>query len=66
MEDKELSEAADRLLAEAEKVGIAIGKVTQGHLMIFTKAHLLGILGKIEAAGSDKAIVLVRDRSTVN
>ena len=66
MEDNELSEAADRLLAEAEKVGIAIGKVKEGHIMVFTKAHLVGILGKIEAAGSDKCVVLVKDRSKVN
>jgi hypothetical protein len=66
MADDRLDEAASKLLAEAEKHGIAITPVKQGFLMVFTKAHILGILGKIEASGADKAIVLVQDRKTVN
>lgn len=67
MADKtELELAADTLLAAAEKRGIGIAKIKDGHIMVFTKAHLLGILGKIEASGSDKAIVFVKDHKTIN
>ena len=65
-DNKELDEAATRLLEAAEKQGISIGKVKDGHIMVFTKAHLLGLLGKIEASGTDKCIVFVKDRATVN
>lgn len=67
MADKtELDEAADRLLEAAEKQGVGIGKVKDGYMMIFTKAHLVGLLGKIEASGQDKAIVFVKDHKTIN
>jgi hypothetical protein len=58
--------AADRLLAAAEKDGIAVHVVKDGHVLVFTKQHLLGILAKMEESGQGKAIVYVKDRSTIN
>ena len=69
MADKDKTEldlAADTLLAAAEKKGVAVAKVKDGHVMVFTKAHLLGLLGKVEATGGDKCIVFVKDHKTIN
>ena len=65
-DNKELDEAANKLLEAAEKQGIVIGKVKDGHIMIFTKAHLLGLLGKVEASGTDRCVLFVKDRTEMN
>jgi hypothetical protein len=66
MSDKELEAGADKLLALAERDGIVISSVKDGHVMVFTKAYLLGILGKMEAAGQTKAVVFMRRPSAAN
>ena len=66
MADDDTKSAADRLLAAAEKDGISVQIVKDGHLLIFTKQHLLGILAKMEETNQDKALVFVKDRRTIN
>lgn len=61
-----LDKAADRLLKEADKTGVAVTKVNDGHILVFTKEHLIAILAKVEASGQDKVLVFVKDRMTLN
>lgn len=60
MATKSEAEGAEFLLELAEKTGVACSTVKDGHVLIFTKKHLEGLLATINESGQDKCIVLVK------
>ena len=54
------ADGADFLLELAEKTGIACSTVKDGHVLIFTKNHLEGLLKAINDSGQDKCVVFVK------
>lgn len=61
------TEDCGRFLVElAEKHGVACSTVKDGHVLIFTKAHLQMLMEKIESSGHDKCIVFVKRPSISN
>jgi hypothetical protein len=54
------AEGADFLMELADKTGVACSTVKDGHVLIFTKKHLEGLLEKINESGQDKCVVFVQ------
>ena len=50
----------DFMLELADKTGVAVTSVSDGHVLIFTKKHLEGILKAITDSGQDKCVVFVK------
>lgn len=45
----------------ADKTGVAVVKVNDGHVLVFTKQHLQGMIAAMEAKGQEKCVVFVKD-----
>lgn len=62
------ADAIDFMIKLADVEGIACSTVSNGHILVFKKTHLEGILKHITDKGSDKAIVFVKrpDFNSVN
>jgi hypothetical protein len=50
----------------ADKTGVAVVKVKDGHVLVFTKAHIQGMLDEMEKSGQEKCLVFVKDILTKN
>jgi hypothetical protein len=48
------------LLEVADTQGVSVSSVRDGHVFVFTKSHLEGMLRPIEANGSDRCVVFVK------
>ena len=49
------------LLLELAKInGVAVTSVSDGHVLIFTKASLVNFLNECDSSGSDKLVVFVK------
>ena len=53
-------DGAEFLMELADKTGVAVSSVKDGHVLVFTKRHLEGILEAINASGQDKCVVFVK------
>lgn len=56
----------DYLLEVADKQGVSVSSVKDGHVFVFTKSHLEGMLRSIEAKGGDRCIVFVKQQDFTN
>ncbi len=59
-------ESMNHFLEVAKEDGIAVSSVSDGHVFVIMKSHLVAMLAKIEASGGDKAIVFVKRKSMAN
>jgi len=50
----------------ADKTGVAVVKVKDGHVLVFTKGHIEGILAEMVKSGQEKVMVFVKDILTKN
>lgn len=48
------------MLEMAKAQGIGCVTTKDGHVLLFTKQHLLSVLEKMESTGQDKAIVFIK------
>lgn len=61
-----IGKGVEGLMELADKSGVAVSKVKDGHVFVFTKRHIEGLLEKINESGQDKCVVFVKDGSTIN
>jgi hypothetical protein len=61
-----IEKGVEGLLTLADKTGVAVSSVKDGHVLVFTKKHLEGILEAITASGQDKCVVFVKDGKTIS
>lgn len=50
----------------ADKTGVAVVKVKDGHVLVFTKGHIEGMLAEMTKSGQEKCLVFVKDILTKN
>lgn len=60
------AKAIDFFMELADKTGVAVAKVTDGHVLIFTRAHIQGLLDACDKSGENKVVVFVQDYRTRN
>lgn len=58
--------AIDHFMELANKTGVAVAKVTDGHVLIFTQAHIQGMLDQCIKSGEGKIVVFVQDYKARN
>ncbi len=54
------ADGADFLMELADKIGVACSTVKDGHVLIFTKSHLEGLLKAVTDSGQEKCVVFVK------
>ena len=54
------TDAIDFLMKTAETQGVAVTSVTDGHVMVFTKAHLEMFLKQVNDSGKDRLVVFIK------
>lgn len=50
----------DFFIELADRTGVAVTAVKDGHVMIFTKKHLEGLLKAVNDGGREKCVVFVK------
>ena len=58
----------DHLIDLAERDGVAVTSVTDRHVLVFMKSHLVKMLAQLDEKGSDRCVVFVKrpDLATAN
>jgi hypothetical protein len=54
------ADGVDFLMKTAETQGVTVASVSDGHVMVFTRAHLEMFLAQIEKSGQDKLVVFIK------
>lgn len=61
-----IEKGVEGLLTLADKTGVAVTSVKDGHVLVFTKKHLEGILEVMAKSDQDKCVVFVKDGKTIS
>jgi hypothetical protein len=61
MTDIKTEDGVDYFLEIADKSGVAVTSVRDGHVFSFSKGHLEGMLDAIKESGSDHVLVFVKN-----
>lgn len=61
-----IEKGIEGLLTLADKTGVAVIPVKDGHMMVFTKKHIEGMLEAMVESNQDKCIVFVKDGATIS